>query len=180
MVLQAAFDLMRREGIAALNARSLARELGTSTQPVFSQFPSMEALHEAVFLKADEYAAQYFLSLPVDRTIFERLGMAYVDLALQDPYLFRLLFFGGGYSGKRMDEFVTPECAAHILEKLPDWVGQDEQTRALFTDYWLYVHGLACMLVANQLQIGRQEIAGMIGRMAKTLMEGHLPQNGLN
>lgn len=44
-VLHAACQLMRREGMEALNARAIAKELGGSTQPIFRLFTNMEDLH---------------------------------------------------------------------------------------------------------------------------------------
>ena len=43
-VLKAAFELVRREGPSALNARAVARELGGSTQPIFRLFSGMDEL----------------------------------------------------------------------------------------------------------------------------------------
>ena len=47
-VLNAAYQLVRREGPDALNARAVARELGGSTQPIFRLFSGMEELKQAV------------------------------------------------------------------------------------------------------------------------------------
>ena len=41
-ILAAALDLTRREGISALTARALGKQLGTSAKPIFGQFESME------------------------------------------------------------------------------------------------------------------------------------------
>ena len=49
MILDAALTLTREEGVGAVNARSVAKALGCSTQPVFSQFATMEALRRATF-----------------------------------------------------------------------------------------------------------------------------------
>ena len=43
-VLNAGYQLIRREGPAALNARSVAKELGGSTQPIFRLFTNMDDL----------------------------------------------------------------------------------------------------------------------------------------
>ena len=62
-IVDTALNLVREAGEQALNARSIAGELKCSTQPVFSNFETMEDLHEAVkeaayaryqsYLKAD-------------------------------------------------------------------------------------------------------------------------------
>ena len=55
-VLHAACQLMRREGMEALNARAIAKELGGSTQPIFRLFTNMEDLHRELIL----YVARQF------------------------------------------------------------------------------------------------------------------------
>ena len=47
-IVDAAIQIIRDEGEGALNARSLAKALGCSVQPIFHNFPSMEHLREAV------------------------------------------------------------------------------------------------------------------------------------
>ena len=50
--LRAAAEIVRTEGEGALNARSLAKALGCSTQPVYSLFRNMEKLKNALFVEA--------------------------------------------------------------------------------------------------------------------------------
>ena len=45
---ETALQMVRDHGAQALNARALAAALGCSTQPIFKNFPSMEALRRAV------------------------------------------------------------------------------------------------------------------------------------
>ena len=47
-ILKAALDLLRQSGETALCARGLAAALGSSTQPIFSNFATMDELRLAV------------------------------------------------------------------------------------------------------------------------------------
>ena len=51
-ILQAAVALVREKGVEALNARSLAAAIGCSTQPIFSNYESMEDLRDDVMGEA--------------------------------------------------------------------------------------------------------------------------------
>ena len=53
-IIDGAIELVREHGLNALCARSLAKRLGISTQPIFSNFESMEELIKAVAEKARE------------------------------------------------------------------------------------------------------------------------------
>ena len=61
-MVNAALQVVRGKGIDALTAKALAEELGTSTQPVFTCFATMDAVKEEVRAAAervyDGYAAE--------------------------------------------------------------------------------------------------------------------------
>ena len=53
-IINTALSLVRQEGVSAINARCVAAALGCSTQPVFSNFESMEQLQRATATAAYE------------------------------------------------------------------------------------------------------------------------------
>lgn len=53
-ILQSAFTLLCKEGYEALNARSLARKMGCSTQPIYAAFGRMDALKKSLKELAEE------------------------------------------------------------------------------------------------------------------------------
>jgi len=53
-ITEAALKAVRVGGEAALNARSIAALLGCSTQPIFSNFSSMEELRDEVLKAAEQ------------------------------------------------------------------------------------------------------------------------------
>jgi AcrR family transcriptional regulator len=58
-IVNAALGLVRKFGESALNARMIAAELGCSTQPIFSNFATMEELKLAVVKRADRICQEY-------------------------------------------------------------------------------------------------------------------------
>ena len=54
-----AFRIVQMNGADALNARLLAKNLGCSTQPIFSSYPNMEALYEDVIKKCVDKRRSY-------------------------------------------------------------------------------------------------------------------------
>ena len=54
MILERSFAMFSREGMEAVNARSVAKALNCSTQPIFSYFSGMEDLKNALEQKAKE------------------------------------------------------------------------------------------------------------------------------
>ena len=78
-LLSAALALVRRDGMDALNARSLAHELGCSTQPLFREFDSMAEIKQEVYKRAfDVYSGYINESMSWDMPKYKSTGMAYI------------------------------------------------------------------------------------------------------
>ena len=87
-----ALGIVRRKGIGALTAREMASALGTSTQPVFTCFHSMGALHEEVREAAKQRYREYMergLASPIPNL---GVGQQAIRFAREEPELFKLLF----------------------------------------------------------------------------------------
>ena len=93
-IINAAVSLVRENGADALNARTVASVLGCSTQPVFSNFATMDELRLAVVEKADEICNEYIKKeIEIgDFPAYKASGMAYIRFAKEEKELFRLLY----------------------------------------------------------------------------------------
>ena len=47
-IIDAAIEVLRDDGFAAINARSVAKKMGCSTQPIYFSFKNMEELKAAL------------------------------------------------------------------------------------------------------------------------------------
>lgn len=94
-IVDTALNLVREAGEQALNARSIAAKLRCSTQPVFSNFETMDDLHNAV--KETAYAEyQSYLKTEMEAgkyPPYKASGMAYIRFAREEKELFKLLFY---------------------------------------------------------------------------------------
>jgi len=165
-ILQAAFDLVREQGHDCLNARSVASLLNCSVQPIFSCYKNMADLRTDVFSKVENFHADYFSEIKGGADFFFNVGMAYIDFASKEPNLFRMLFMSNGFSGKNLNAFVKDDCNEHLSGAIPAAFDRDsEETNRMFTDMWLYTHGIASMLVSNQSSMERYEIETLVRNM---------------
>ena len=93
-IVKTALALVREQGAEALNARAIAAALNCSTQPVFSNFASMEELRSATVNAAYERYLE-FLRRETERgkyPPYKAFGMAYVCFADEEKKLFQLLW----------------------------------------------------------------------------------------
>ena len=93
-ILSAAVELVRECGAEALNARALAKKLGSSTQPIFSNYTSMEELKQEV-IKSAEGIYKNYLNADMEKgeyPPYKASGMSYIRFAGEQQELFKLLF----------------------------------------------------------------------------------------
>ena len=93
-IISAAVEIVRENGAEALNARTVAARLGCSTQPVFSNFATMEDLRLAVAIKANALYETY-MQQEIESgkyPVYKASGMAYIRFAKEEKELFKLLY----------------------------------------------------------------------------------------
>ena len=110
-IIEAAFELVRARGHEALTARSLAAELGCSTQPIMYQFPNLSQLKELVYQHADAFHTEYILA--GDGLL--GIGLRYVQFAAEEPALFRFLFQSGHFDGASLQDMIHAPEAQPVL-----------------------------------------------------------------
>ena len=78
----AALELLRQRGMEAINARAVAKELGCSTQPIFSNYSTMTELFADVLAAAyTEYSQWTGQQMKMGRyPPYKASGMAYISL----------------------------------------------------------------------------------------------------
>ncbi len=150
-IIAAALDIVREGGMTALTARSLAAELGSSAKPVFGLFENMQEVQNEVMLAANaEY--QSFLRTEMMRGIYKPYkasGMAYIAFARKEKELFKLLFMRD-----RTDERIDAkdDSIDDIIAIISRNTGLSEEDARLFhLEMWIFVHGIATMIVTNYL-----------------------------
>jgi len=151
-ILSAAFDTARKKGIEAITARELAKALSCSTKPIFSAFRNMDELIELLIDEIGKYFADYVLQKSQEYqeyTLIIRIGMAYIDFALNESEFFRILFFS--HYGRQIDTWGmleswllsnTPRGSTAFSDSL--WRLSTQDRQKINRSFWHYVHGIAC------------------------------------
>lgn len=159
-ILDKAVELVREKGDAALNSRALAKELKCSTQPIFSNYATMDELRREVISYADTLYKSY-----VERQIksgkypmYKAQGMGYICFAKEEKELFKLL-----YMRDRSEERKDEEAFSPLIKMLQDYIGLSEKETKLFhLEMWVSVHGIAVMLASSYLDLEDELISDML------------------
>ncbi len=149
-VLHAACQLMRREGMEALNARAIAKELGGSTQPIFRLFTNMEDLHrELILYVARQFQAHAEADMAQSDSPYIQLCTTYLLYGRDEPELFKLLFMRDRVSEGQYSDQTNFDLAFNIIKK--ETPLDDETALRFFERTWLFIHGLAVCIATKYI-----------------------------
>lgn len=149
-VLHAACQLMRREGMEALNARAIAKELGGSTQPIFRLFTNMEDLHrELILYVARQFQAHAEEDMAQSDSPYIQLCTTYLLYGRDEPELFKLLFMSDRVSEGQYSDQTNFDLVFNIIKK--ETPLDDETALRFFERTWLFIHGLAVCIATKYI-----------------------------
>jgi AcrR family transcriptional regulator len=179
-ILDEAFRIVRNEGLQGLTARNIARNLGCSTQPVYSAFGSIQQLREVVLQKAKAYAVEYLLQRHQDSDQSFAMGMQYFRFAWEEKVLFRLLFLEG-------EEAMTLETMPGFSGPLVERMKQDaflqglseDRLKRIGRDMWIYTHGLVALTYRTERPDAEEFVRTRLYQMGKTVIEWERQQANL-
>lgn len=161
MVIDAAFALAREAGAEAINARTVAKRLNCSTQPVMYHFATMEDLKRAVYAKADRYHTEYLMKLPQLREdVMLGIGLNYIRFAIEEPQLFHFLFQSGYAVENSFLEMVDSQALLPILSAMQLALALPMgQTKEVFITLALFAHGYASIIANNALAFDEKVVS---------------------
>ena len=169
-IIDCAFGLLREGGMAALNARALADRLGCSTMPLFREFSNMEELRQATVGRALERYHEYVRKGMEAPLPFKGLGMAYIRFAREEPKLFQLFYMTPAGTYAEVPS-VDPNQVSIDLVASSVMGGSVEEGQRVLREMWIFVHGIATMIVLGTMDFNEEEISEMLTDVFSGLRE---------
>ena len=161
-ITSAALALVRKGGDSAINARTLAEALGCSTQPIFSNFATMDDLRLATAEAATELFKEY-MKREIESgefPVYKASGMAYIKFAKEEKALFKFLYMCDRSGGDIPDDDSLNNQMVGIVH---DNTGLEGEKSELFhLEMWAFVHGIATMFATGFLDLDLALVSKMI------------------
>lgn len=174
-IIRTAVELVRVNGEQAINARAIASALNCSTQPIFSNFATMEQLQGEViasayelylsFLKNDAESGKY--------PTYKAFGMAYIRFAKEEKNLFKLLFM----RDREGEELVVSpdfETSVELIMKANNI--SKETAELMHFEMWACVHGIATMLATSYLSLDWELISSTLTDVYQGVRHRHMSE----
>ena len=173
-IISTAMEIVRGQGAQALNARAVAAVLGCSTQPIFSNFATMEDLRAAVLLEADALCNEYIRREVEtgEHPPYKASGLAYIRFAKEEKELFKMLYMRDRSEEDSAEDSARDRNMEQLVHKNTGLDGEEVQLFHL--EMWTYVHGIATMFATGFLDLEWE----LVSRMLTDAYQGMRKQYG--
>jgi AcrR family transcriptional regulator len=168
MIVEAAFTIARTRGWKSVTARNIARSLGSSTMPLYSNLRSMEEIETAVADRTMALMHEHQRRPYTDNPLLSS-AIGYVIFARDESQLFRFLFLdrpGLTFSLPAPEPAPIPS-----MEEAQGVYKVDEQPLVALKDpfvlkNWIFVHGLASLVAGHVIELTDTRIHELIEEAA--------------
>lgn len=168
-IVDVAVQVTREKGIEAVTAREMGNALGVSTRPVFTWFPTIDALRQSVHARAKELFRGYIQrGMESDPLPFHGVGAQYIRFAREEPKLYALLFLSGdryGAGGSAMETLRETQALTRpsIMQVYQlDAESADRYHRSM----WLMSAGIATLIVTGGCHWSEEEISRILSHVS--------------
>lgn len=170
VILQAALDMLIRDGYSSINIKTLAKEIGCSTQPIVWHFDNMEGLRKALAEYARAYANNQMFPTAQNAVVaFEQTGIGYVKIAAHEPNLFRFLYLDGyqGTCANNFDALISNNANAEMIKRIATYLQiPEENVGRYLQNTIIYTHGIAALVATGVIKATEEEMMELVNRAA--------------
>ncbi len=173
-ILEAALQVILRDGHRGMNIKTVAAQLGRSTQTVSWAFGNMENFRKEVADYALSYANRKLLvDSPNVLEEYGGVGYHYIDLAFDAPNLIRFLrsdgknlMAGGGFGGS-----FDPQKGEKRKRAMVALCGcTPEQAERYMLDVVIYTQGLVSLILAGGVPLSRENAHQLLATAGAALL----------
>ena len=179
-IIKAALNVTRKNGIDAVTAREVARELQVSVGPIFTWFDKMDDLKAEVYDLAKVLYRDYIENGLKEPIPFLGIWHQYMAFARNEPELYRLLFLsrpdnvsGGAADALRFSQDMARESLMRIYNM--DAFTAD----CFFRDIWLVAYSFATLIVTGDCPYTDEEMFAVGAEISLSVCKAYKEVPGL-
>lgn len=159
MVVEAAFEIARKDGLDKVIVKSIAEKLNCSVQPIYSYCQNMEGLKQDVTSKVNEFVHSFIMKNLDKNDLFKSTGKIYVRLAKDEPHLFKIYVFQQRNNISSMDDLYQSQTNPNMAKYIADDLNISlEKAKDLHLDMLIYTIGISTILSVTTPGIPSDEI----------------------
>lgn len=159
MVVDAAFEIARRDGMEGVTVKTIGESLGCSVQPIYSYCQNMDGLRNDVADKARAFIQDYVGKAVDKNDLFKSTGHAYIRIAKEEPHIFKLYMFQKRENVSSLDDLYRIEANPAVAEIIAkDLNITVEAARNLHLNMLIYTIGIGTIFSVTSSGISADDI----------------------
>ncbi|MBR1598965.1 MAG: TetR/AcrR family transcriptional regulator [Lachnospiraceae bacterium] len=173
-IIDAGLAILRKDDISSVTAREIGKYLNSSSRPIFTVFDNMSEVFDGIEQKAREIYTGYVNQGLQKEIAFKGVGQAYIEFAIKEPKLFKLLFMRELPDDIGVNK-ILPEIDDNysvILKSITDSypISKDDAVM-LYRHLWIYSHGVATLCATSMCRFTAEEIGDMLTEVFVSLLK---------
>lgn len=174
MILKTGYELVKISGIESVNSRSIAKMLGCSTQPIFSQFPGMEELRRGIHDVACQKFEQDVLFYADSDSFMLRSYLEVINLAKNQKNIFKLIYLseyciGENFLNIRMNFESNKKIWNEIKLK---YQVNDNECSDILERISLLVQGIATVIATSNIKFSDEQVVNIVENTLEDMVMG--------
>ncbi len=155
-ILAASLTIIQKAGREKVTARAIAKELGSSTMPIYSRVKSVDELDPMLKQKARKILISYQQRAYTEDPLLN-MAIGYIVFARDEKNVFKYLFLEKtevmqeGRMQENMRDSFLEDFGAENQETGPLAAMTVKQQELLMKHTWIFTHGLAMLAYAGNL-----------------------------
>lgn len=152
--------MLIQNGYSSINIKTLAKRIRLFYAANSWYFGNMGNFRNALTEYALHYANEKMLSASEGMSAFANVGMGYIDIAFDEPNLFRYLYMSGEseYHAGNFDILTTADANSVMTEQTAKQLGIPvDKVNDFSRETIIYTHGLACFIVSGLIKKGHKK-----------------------
>ena len=158
-IIDTAFEMVRKEGFGVLSARSIAKQIGCSTQPIYCCYKNMGDLKAELCQRALPYLQNIMLHCSKTGNVLLDMGLGYVRMAYTEPALFKAFYMDNIMNVKLTDIFPESQQVVEIMKDSEEYHHlSEEEVKSGIARAWMLAHGIASLVAVGMLVYDEEKI----------------------
>ena len=174
-ILVSAYELALRDGFSCLSSRNVAQAAGCSVQPIFSHFPTMEALRLETYRYACNQCALEVLDDKSGKDLLTVLTHWMLDLARNRPNLFEILYLSSLNCPQSFyDSMIHSKNHQRMVGIIAKKHGiSPADSEDILTRSCLLLLGIGTMVCINKVDISEDFVMDIMRRSVSDFIDGN-------
>ena len=172
-IIDAAFEIVRSQGLSAFTAREVGKKLGSSARPIFTAFKDMSELKQEVVKRAQQRLEEYVAKAEGYDPLYKQVVKEMISFACDEPELFHLIFLSNNTDPldfEILNKGIRDENHRYYEVLKNNYGLNDEEAMIVWRHTCIYIYGIGSMCSAKVCTFSDEQLNVLLGQVFMAML----------